>query len=187
MYIYHTTHAHSFILCYIIYVYIIYLHTFFQVSFAQALYFLNESLLHNTTIFICQNCIYIFITPNEVTICYPINVHLITICCIYILHVFKHNVLGLRLTLYLHLTLSMLNYIHYRTNLKHAFYFNKTNTIKTKKIIKISNSKYNFFYFSKSKKIFNFILLYWGNFISRTLPLYMFHFIFKNFPYFWGL
>lgn len=116
MYIYHTTHAYSFILYHIIYVYIIYLHTFFQASFAQTLHFLSELLLHNTTIFICQNCIYIFITSNEITICCPINIHLITFCCTYILHVFKYNALGLCLTLYLHLTLSMLNYIHYQTN-----------------------------------------------------------------------
>lgn len=59
-YIYHTTHAYLFILCYIIYVYIIYLHTFFQASFVQTLHFLNELLLHNTIVYICQNCICIF-------------------------------------------------------------------------------------------------------------------------------
>lgn len=190
MYIYHTTHDHSFILCYIIYVYIIYLHTFFQASF-----YLNITLFWANYDCITLQFIYakialaFFITSNKITICYSINIHQITFCYIYILHVFKHNALGLHLTLYLHLTLSMLNYIHYRTNWKHAFYFNKKNTIKTKKIIKISNSKYKIYsyFFQNQKKFFNFHLLYWGNFISRTLPLYTSHFIFKNFPYFWGL
>lgn len=163
------------------------LHNIFTYIF-QANFYLNITLFWASYCCITQPFIYakiaftFFIISNEITTCYPMNVHQSMFCYIYILHIFKHNALGL------HLTLSMLNYIHYRTNWKHAFYFNKKNTIKTKKIIKISNSKYKiYFYFFKIKKIFNFILLYWGNFISRTLPLYMSHFIFKIFPYFWGL
>lgn len=66
----------------------------------------------------------------------------------------------------------MLNYIHYRTNSKHAFYFNKTNTIKTKKIIKISNSKYNFFIFQNQKK-FSTSFYYIGGILFRALYPYI--------------
>lgn len=130
MYIYHTIYNHSLILCYIIYVYIIYLHTFFSSEFLSKHYtLLSELLLHNTTIYICQNCIciFLFLTLHEITICY-----------IYILHVFKHNALSLYLTSsklknIIKVKISTPKFIHYRTNSKHAFYFNKTNTIKTKK------------------------------------------------------
>lgn len=112
MYIYHTIHTHLFILCYIIYVYIIYLRTFFKRVFLKHYTFLSELLLHNIIVYICQNCICIsyLLHDTKSRFFYLINIHLITFCCIYILHIFKHN------TLNLHLTLSMLNYIHYRTN-----------------------------------------------------------------------
>ena len=72
-----------------------------------------------------------FITSNEITICYPINVHLITFYYIYILHVFKHNALGLHLTLsklkYQHLNLFIIEQIKNTLSI-----FNKKNTIKNK-------------------------------------------------------
>lgn len=115
------------------------------------------------------------------------NVHQSMFCYIYILHIFKHNALGLHLTLYLHLTLSMLNYIHYRTNSKHTFYFNKKTQSKQKNNqnfkFKIQNL---FLFFFKIKKNFNFILLYWGNFISRTLPPIYVPFRFQKFSIFLG-
>ena len=54
--------AHPSILCRIIYVYIIYCYTFFSSEFLpQHRIFPSELQLHNPTIYICQNCICIFL------------------------------------------------------------------------------------------------------------------------------
>lgn len=68
------------------------------------------------------------------------------------------------------------NILYYQTNQNTLSFFQK-------KTIKISKSKYIFLFFQiQNYKIFLiFILLYWGNFISRALPLYVFHLIFQNF------
>lgn len=113
-----------------------------------------------------------------------LTLHEITICYIYILHVLKHNALSLYLTSsklknIIKVKISTPKFIHYRTNSKHAFYFNKTNTIKTKKIIKISNSKYKiYFCFFKIKKNFQLHFIILGEFyFAHFTPIYVpFHF-----------